>query len=506
MLSEVFEAKFATLKTLVPIHIGSVEQKLTPFEYIVKDGYVYHVSEEKLSKLLAKLNLIDAFVTEVEIQGHRFRIMDFFKRQKVEVGPELILGLTGGRRAKITGNHLDMQDYKPFVRDGNGKIYIPGTSIKGVIRTAILYKALKDLKEKDPEAFKQRIEDRILQRIEDGKNKKNMFAWGNQEWFESFFLEDNRDFGPHTDWLRLLHVSDAYPNESFETKTIPLNVLKKEKDSYNLKKEDGGKNTTIWVETVPEGVSFNFLITWDRRLLDKFKRFNPDIILPQSLDAVFECLKVWKDGVIQEEITFFGQTQLAKWYKDQAQNLGLRIGFGSGILATTIFPLLSQSVRKAVRNYAGLNRGDEIAPKSRRIWLKDNRAYPLGWVSLSMRPYEKGQEIFATEPSSTIETIEPDIASTESYQLKESPEEVASTQTKPEQISWPNAYVTFNPGKRTLLASHENKKAELKLGDDLSIVPEKFHRKLFVKRSAITATVIVEPLGNAFKIVRIEEN
>jgi len=73
---------------------------------------------------------------------------------------------------------------------------------------------------------------------------------------------------------------------------------------------------------------------------------------------------------------------LESWYKNNTSSF--RIGFGSGMVSTTIAMLLDDNLRKKVRNYAGLNRGNDIAPKSRRVWVKNNNPIPFGWAMLEI--------------------------------------------------------------------------------------------------------------------------
>ena len=70
----IFEIKKVRLAIKSPVHIGSVEQRLTPFEYIQRGNYVYHISDEKLSLYLQSKDLIDAYVRSEEhtseLQSH----------------------------------------------------------------------------------------------------------------------------------------------------------------------------------------------------------------------------------------------------------------------------------------------------------------------------------------------------------------------------------------------------------------------------------------------------
>lgn len=71
-----------------------------------------------------------------------------------------------------------------------------------------------------------------------------------------------------------------------------------------------------------------------------------------------------------------------------------------------------------------------------------------------------------------------------------------------ETIKWENATLTWSPGNQMLKAIKDNLKAELKVSDR-SIVPAEHHEKLFVKRKSVTANIIVEKIGNEFKIIKI---
>ncbi|MBI5674979.1 MAG: hypothetical protein HZC48_03970 [Nitrospirae bacterium] len=68
-MNNLYETKQSRLTVKSPIHIGSVDQKYTPFDYIYNEQYVYPVSEERLSRLLSKERLIDAYTTPLAGMG-----------------------------------------------------------------------------------------------------------------------------------------------------------------------------------------------------------------------------------------------------------------------------------------------------------------------------------------------------------------------------------------------------------------------------------------------------
>ncbi len=265
-MSAPFEKKQARLIVRSPIHVGSVEQKITPFEYIHSNYFVYHISEGKLSNLLQKKNLIDSYVSAVSRDSHRFRLLEFLKSKGITLKESELLDLSGGRKTRLKGDASSLQDYRLFIRDGFGRLYIPGTSIKGVMRTAVLYNVLKKYKEENPSGFKKHIIERIEQSHPKNFRKKGEFIWIQENWLENFTLL-NKNMSPHTDWLRMLHVSDAYLTNDVETILIPVKVLKRDTSDWKYKKEYSGKDTTIWIECIPEGGAFQFELVWDKRLI-----------------------------------------------------------------------------------------------------------------------------------------------------------------------------------------------------------------------------------------------
>ncbi len=381
-MRDIFEKKKIRLTIKSPVHIGSVEQKITRFEFIHHGQYIYPISEERLSLFLQRKNLISSYVSTVEREGSRFSLAEFFKSKNISLKTEDLTTLSNGRQIKVLGDALRMQDFKPFIRDGFGNVYIPATSIKGVVRTALLYNVLKNFKTTNPQEFTRRVEEKIKDDINNRVNKKRLFQWGNEKWLEGFVLGNKKE-SPNTDWLRMLHITDAYPLGNLETVLIPANVLKKENTGWIYKKENSGQNTTIWVECVPENTVFEFGVVWDRGLLEDFKRYNRNIQLPDNLSSVFDNLNKWSGDVFDFEKIFSRGHALENWYKNNNTS-NFRIGFGSGMVSTTITLLLNEDMRKKIRNYAGLNRGNDIAPKSRRIWLKNNIPLPFGWAVIEV--------------------------------------------------------------------------------------------------------------------------
>jgi CRISPR-associated protein Csm5 len=374
----IFEEKPIKLTVKSPIHIGSVEQRITPFEYIHHGQYAYQISDDKLSLFLQKRKHIDTYVDEVQKAGHRFRLFDFFTSKGITIKEDDLSFLSKGR-TRIISNTSRLQDYRPFIRDGLGKPYIPGSSIKGVIRTAILYNVLLDYKTKNPNGFQSNIIDRIKKTPPKVFRDKDPFLWLQERWLENFKLTDQDVSPPNKDWLRIVHVSDGYPTNLKETYLLPVNILKKETSGWRYKTRTSEKNITIWIECLPADTIIEFKLVWDRELSKRFEgNSNNKVTLPKDINEILLFINKWADDVRSFEIAFSKGHSLENWYKTNEANF--RIGFGSGMIATTMAILLPDAERKRVRNLAGRNKGNDIAPKSRRVWVTDGQTIPLGWA------------------------------------------------------------------------------------------------------------------------------
>lgn len=138
---------------------------------------------------------------------------------------------------------------------------------------------------------------------------------------------------------------------------------------------------------------------------------------------------------------------------------------------------------------------------STTLWLAgdspraENNLHPFGWAALEILPPDSANPY----PARTFTDRQTDLVA--------GPSTVTETPAPPvalERVVWPSALLTWKPGNATLTASFEGKKAELKLTGDRSIVPEPLHKKLFEKKAAVSARVMLEKDGNLLKIVGVE--
>jgi len=127
--------------TFSPVHIGDGEEYL-PFEYIVEDQKVKIYPFDYLSSQIYKkysgkeLEQRLALFKEFAKNGFKQTLKEFFKLAKIELEPKYVI--------ENKGFNI-LRNVKTFIKNVEGP-YIPGTEVKGAIRTAVLYRILKENK------------------------------------------------------------------------------------------------------------------------------------------------------------------------------------------------------------------------------------------------------------------------------------------------------------------------------------------------------------------------
>lgn len=495
LVENIYEKKDVKLKAVSPIHIGNEQGKISKFEFIINGNFVYPISEERLANFLLEKILIDDYISEIETQGRNFNLLSFLSRKKVSLSDNEYAYLSNNRKIRSQQNLSSMVEFHPLIRDGFALPYIPGTSIKGAIRTAVLYCYMKRLKSENPSKFTNYI-GKIESFISKGKNKKEFDEFIIEDVFQNFnILGKNKS--PNTDWLRMLHISDAYPLNVDETILIQANILKKENNNFQLKKEANNQPTAIWVECFPVETVFIFEMVWDKKLLEEFG--NIHTALPKCLDDLLVCLEEWSNDIVNFERDFFTSHQLANWYKDK--DLNFRLGFGSGMISTSLALLFEEDLRKKIRNYAGLNRGTAIAPKSRRIFEINNISTPFGWAKIEFIDVNEKELIFPQKITITNNVKKEESVIKEEQQ----PTEKNVVELKEETINV-MANISYFPNKGEIIAEWEGMRSSPKKLTDKSFIPQEYHKELFDKKEKVKAKVTVKKTGNLMEIVKVEKS
>lgn len=203
-----------TLTTRGPLYIGSGQQ-LKKKDWIIsgKKGYVFDL--RKLYLFLEKKNLLSQYERFVIGQGRekdsslKDWLDSFLSAAELE---ELKREAT---RYTFDCNGLKesyRNDLQLFVKDGLGRPYVPGSSLKGAIRSILLSQKLQD---KSSGYAEEVIRDSANpDKLKDRKYKKELESTSKRMETENFYirnLEKTPSFDPRQDIMAAVRISDSLP-------------------------------------------------------------------------------------------------------------------------------------------------------------------------------------------------------------------------------------------------------------------------------------------------------
>jgi CRISPR-associated protein Csm5 len=381
MPSRFLQAAEWNLEVLSPLHIGSGD-RLSPLDYATHT--------EKGKRLLVVYDFAALGVTDPQklqemvrfVQGGREwnelreRAREFGAERPEDAIRYMLPMLAQGKAEEVA----------PFVRNAEDYAYVPGSSLKGAIRTALLYQwAIKH-----PQEFKQRV----TGAVHGEKRVRAEFAAGDLE--KGAFGRD-----PNHDALRALRVADsaphAYPGSgTFRPKEA---VLRAER----LGEAEGSSEALrLWLEALLPGAKLRLRITLDSHLFTP--QAEPELHLGNWRAAIEDwpaaCRRFSADLLESQAqmLDRLGKANGAKWCRDlkneaERRTAGclLPIGWGVGWEGKTIGMLMEDEAYAEVKARFELARGkdhasanlDGIFPATRWAVNTNQGPLPLGWVRLA---------------------------------------------------------------------------------------------------------------------------
>jgi CRISPR-associated protein Csm5 len=308
-----------------------------------------------------------------------------------------------------------------MIRNKFGVPYLPGSSIKGAIRTAITYHLIKhaDRYKVPTQQQLSAIEKQLQASMGDLRRKAKFYddqAFMN-ELFSNFTLTyQNKRIpakqGPNTDFMRAIQVSDSIPlaprlrerpdkppvklNQAIAAEVIVSSHF--EGDHNGLQKAK--LKTSLFTEFV-YNIRTEFTLSIDHEMLSWFRHAKgmelPFKSVAELLDLCQEFAQdQWNlDHDYWQSIQNNPNTQgkrldfdaIRQQYEVETCPHTLRIGWASGLPGTTISLLLPDEQVAQVRDTCGIRAPDFLAPKSRRtvMNIKGEIKHLPGWVKLSVK-------------------------------------------------------------------------------------------------------------------------
>lgn len=348
------------LTTLSPIHIGS-GKSYSYCEFVpakLNENDIKIIKRVDLTNYYSSLSDDRKYTFLAGLTNSNFKLEQFDKKIKKDFV----------RYQCIDNSHDSFENVQEHIKTSD-KLYIPGSSIKGAIRTAIFYDLLT---EDDMDNIGRDIFSNPF--LSDDLLKKH---------FSSGFGNDAQN-----NIFRFMQVADTTTTNLPKIEQVLIimasNGQRKNK-SYSIK-----SNIKSYLETIGANKKFKSRLTttFDSNIYRKLKLEDKSEIL--NLNYLKDVLFKFSQDLIYYEMDFadkYDIDYLSKFYenlnkKNTVDAPLLKIGAGSGLMATSIAmklkeynPLSFERVRKSFnrRNY------EFEFPKSRKV---TKQGKPFGWVKL----------------------------------------------------------------------------------------------------------------------------
>lgn len=346
---EVYDFK---LTTAAPLHIGS-GKLITKKDYVFDSGRgcAYIFDQEKFFQLLIERNLVDRY--ESFMLG---REQDLYRFLKYDCRLNEAEWKKAVRYSVNTVSALDryhsLKDIHTFMRDAYGRAYVPGSSLKGALKTVLLcHFLLNDSGRGKEDANK-------LHYMDDTLDKR---------YLNTLKLNKKRQGDMVNSIMRGLQISDSAP-------------ITDESMTLSMKMDSGVdgvvKKLNVCRECVKPDTEINFKLTLDRSILKG--RITKELLLEaiDEFDAYYWNTYMTHFAVPEHE---------AEVYYDNS----LVLGGGSGFFAKSlVYPYLgeeeglrktSELMQKSFRKHkhdADIEIG--ISPHTLKYTEYDRELYPMG--------------------------------------------------------------------------------------------------------------------------------
>ena len=143
-IEELYTEISAELTVMSPIFIGSGEElNKTKYYFNQSDMTVKIVDEKKFRQFLAKRNLFESFQSHLLQCNDRGRNIGNLSRwlkennlmpDGIDIWKYTLKAKNIRKKDEKRDKSIQLNDIKAFIKNANGKPYIPGSSLKGAIR------------------------------------------------------------------------------------------------------------------------------------------------------------------------------------------------------------------------------------------------------------------------------------------------------------------------------------------------------------------------------------
>ncbi len=343
-----------SLEILSPVHIGSGE-RITNWEYVIEGNRLKVYPYEYLISWFMNTN--QAFLQNLRalMQDPNYSLYTLIDRNIKIPEPLYELPLRSS---------LQVREVELFIKS-LGMPYIPGSELKGALRTAYMGGLLLADKE-----LRESIRRRLRQKI---NNKRELEKFGSKgKGFEENFFNPVENADAKYDLFKAI----AFPDLFFELRDLCVEVPK----------IIGSDKSLYACESIKVGTRLEGKLLIERSLIDRMLRVEK--LNYKHLDLSWDRLKELSNSfyslVLDLEMEFFRnmpevRTHLQEVKRRMEEGILLRIGKHQGYLSTTIMAVFKKEDPELFERVydASVSQSRKEKPKTRRISSKN---LTFGWV------------------------------------------------------------------------------------------------------------------------------
>ena len=393
------------VQVISPVHIGSGNRH-TQLNFIFHDQKITVIDQEKLLEQVGRdERTVNQFISQVE---RNVSIKDILE--------SCHLSFLDLEAYTITANVFQVPtEVQEFIKDPFSLApYLPGSSIKGSLRSSLLRGAFLSDNDK-----RECTDQKVLETIDQVNSyRRTPSASGDIE--AEIFVPKNISASkrPNFDLNRAMVLTDSLPISTTHLDIIETRLLSVQKNGHlEYKLKANNEPLCVHVEAIKPKSIFRLKMRRDLRILTGFGAART-LGLHQNrysslMSRLVEYCRLASDQLLEEEILFYHshcRPDLESWFveKRDLQNKAnpnvflLPIGWGSGFDTKAITDLLEantfKEVTKTYKNTSGLGYpgqnpdmiwlGPFDAPKSRKVALRSDKITgevilePMGWVAV----------------------------------------------------------------------------------------------------------------------------
>ncbi|RLC81567.1 MAG: type III-A CRISPR-associated RAMP protein Csm5 [Chloroflexi bacterium] len=413
------------LRTLTPVFVGSGEE-VGPLCYVVRGQDVLILDQDKFLKSLSGTQMeeyLHWIEESLSPQQRRLRLyLSDFLHSRLRVDPIQFVKERQCIAYSVKCNHnMSFRGFKAHIKTIDYQPYIPGSELKGAIRTSLLYTLMKgdqvgqfldELRKVKAvheelialeEAKTESGRSLEIQRKKVGVQKrklKNILRKRVSSKIEGMLRGYKND--AKYDIFRMIFISDSQPL-TVENLQIELSQAEKASDI---------RRTSTYIETITIDSETMFTMA----LVEKADLALRELSLRElkdwlSLDRLLEACYERSKDILEEEGRYFkdqgailDQISRLKEENEPSSPL-LRLGWGQGFLSTTVDlrvkqadpELYEEGIREPISRLRNWRTRKDNFPKTRRVIVdrKDRPVSLLGWVKLIPNPEERNEELMA---------------------------------------------------------------------------------------------------------------